>query len=738
MSDFSMLELFRVEAKNQVEAINKGLLELESGPGAAPATLEALMRAAHSLKGAARIVNLPAAVPLAHAMEDCFAAAQKGLKLETRHFDLLLKGADGLGRIAQVGEAELADWSASHRQEFEEIAAAIRRAMTEPAPGSDSPEPSPPEPAPTPAPAAGADAAEKTLRIDAERLDRLMGLAAEAQVEARWLAPFAQSLAQLKRRQGQLARLLDRLQWNLQAKDADEHGLGLIREAQQRLAADRDGLIRQLERLDDFERRSAHLSLQLYQEAAANRMRPFADCAAGFPRMMRDLARDLGKDIRFEIAGAGALVDRDILEKLQAPLAHLLRNAADHGIEPPAERRAAGKPAQGFVKLEARHHAGLLLVTVEDDGRGIDAAALRAEAVKRRLVSSEMAASLSEAELFDFLFLPNFTLKSEVTEISGRGVGLDIVLNALQRIRGAVKTFSEPRRSTRFQLQLPLTLSVIRALIVEISGEPYAFPLARIARVLELRPGDIHSLEGREYFSLHGESVALVAAAQVLELPSKAMDNDRYRVVVIGERGGRFGLAVDRLVMERSLAVRPLDPRLGKVRDIMAAALLDDGLPALILDVEDLIRSIDRLVAGGRLNRLERSSAMVASRPRKHILVVDDSFTVREVERKLLESRGYRVDVAVDGMDGWNAVRAGDYDLVVSDIDMPRMNGIELVSLIRKDAARKRLPIMIVSYKEREEDRQRGLEVGADYYLTKSSFQDETLLEAVQALIGEA
>lgn len=326
-----------------------------------------------------------------------------------------------------------------------------------------------------------------------------MGLAAEALVESRGLAPFAHALLRLKRRHNEQARLLEVLREHLQTRGADERALTLLREVRRQTADNYDGIVRQLERLDGFDRRFSHLARQLYQEATASRMRPFADGVAGFPRLVRDLARDLGKQARLDIAGAGVQVDRDILEKLQAPLNHLLRNAIDHGIEPPVERQAAGKPPVATIRLEARHQAGLLSISVADDGCGIEPEALRRAVVRRGLVAADVAAGLSEAELFEFLFLPSFTLRDQVTEISGRGVGLDVVANIVQQVRGTVKTFSEPGRGTRFQLQLPLSLSVVRGLIVRISGEPYVFPLARIDRVLVLTPGDIHIVGGCEY-----------------------------------------------------------------------------------------------------------------------------------------------------------------------------------------------------------------------------------------------
>jgi two-component system sensor histidine kinase and response regulator WspE len=273
---------------------------------------------------------------------------------------------------------------------------------------------------------------------------------------------------------------------------------------------------------------------------------------------------------------------------------------------------------------------------------------------------------------------------------------------------------------------------------LEISGEPYACPLSRIDRCLMVPKSRIELVEGRQFFRLDKESVGLVAAQQVLELQESDPGGDELAVVVVSDRMNRYGLVVDRLLAERELVIRPMDPRLGKVPDISAAAVMSDGSPVLIVDVEDMVRSIDSLLSGGRLRRVGKALAATETRARKRVLVIDDSITVREVERKLLEGAGYEVEVAVNGMEGWNAVRTSPYDLVITDVDMPRMNGIELVSLIKHDNGLKALPVMIVSYKDREEDRLRGMEAGADFYLTKSSFHDETLLSAVADLIGGA
>ncbi len=301
---------------------------------------------------------------------------------------------------------------------------------------------------------------------------------------------------------------------------------------------------------------------------------------------------------------------------------------------------------------------------------------------------------------------------------------------------GSVRISTQAGKGTRFQLQLPITLSVLRAVLVDIAGAPYAFPHNRIDRLLRVPLSTVRSLEHRQFVMVDGENIGLVLAAQLLDLPPASGAGDELSVVLLGDQTGKYGLIVEAIRGEQDLVVRPLDPRLGKVPNISAAAILDDGSPVLIADVEDLIRSMDRLIQGNTLRRSNRADE--AAGPRKRVLIVDDSITVRELERQLLRNHGYEVAVAVDGKEGWNLVRTEVFDLVISDVDMPRMNGLELVQAMRNDPGLREVPVIIVSYKERDEDRLRGLEVGANCYLTKSSFHDNTFLQAVADLIGEA
>lgn len=754
MRDPMMMELFQQEAEAQTAVLSRDLLALERNPRLAE-ELEACMRAAHSLKGAARIVGLDEGVQVAHVMEDCLVAAQEGrLLLTSEHIDALLYGSDLLMHITDpamvdqhkvdqfvtrleallnatpveaVGAAVIeSDLSGLLLAEAESIAVAPvvdnLPPESEEAPVADQRQP---------------ETAERVLRVTAEHLNLLLDLSSKSLVELRQVKPLVNALERLRRQQAVTGRALAALSDQLKREGASEASRNQLTEICQQLGEYQEVFAQRITSLDDFSWQASQRTRQLYDTALICRMRPFADVTLGQARMVRDLGRSLGKQVRLEVEGETTQVDRDVLKKLEAPLIHLLRNAVDHGIDMPDDRIAAGKPVEGVIILRAYHHADKLRVEIEDDGRGVNLDSLRQTIVDRKLTNTETAAQLNEAELLSFLFLPGFSMRDTVTQISGRGVGLDAVHHEMRELRGSVNLTHVAGQGACFILEMPLTLSIVRSLLVEISGEAYAFPLAHIERMLDVPRSDIVPLDGRQHFWYQDGAVGLVAASQILQRPEVALDRDSVPVVIVRERDSVYGLAVDKLLGEQTLVVLPLDPRLGKIQDVSAGALLDNGAPVLILDVEDMLRTVEKLVSTGGLHRVDRGAA-ASQIVRKRVLVVDDSLTVRELERKLLLNRGYEVSVAVDGMDGWNMLRAEAFDLVVTDIDMPRMNGIELVTLIRRDSRLQSLPVMVVSYKDREEDRRRGLDAGADYYLAKASFHDEALLDAVVDLIGEA
>ena len=766
MSDlggFSLHELFRGEAETHAAALSEGLVRLEGTSD--PVVVEPLMRAAHSIKGAARVIGLEIAVKLAHAMEDVLVAMQKGREaIQPSRIDQLLKGTDLLASLAQVEESAVASWSTTNDAAVDAVVAGLK-APPPPAaaPASlasqvdavaaevvpekvDSVEvvavpvaqqaprqsaESATAPVPHAARSAEAPARGSSVRVTAEKLDRLLQLAGETMLEARRLGSLRDEAQELKRDLQRLEDELDRLRGTVRAAGIHASVLADARGAVER---GRSRVLTHLLSVEGAIRRGEETSTQLYHEVLSSRMRPFADATASLSRTVRDLARQLGKDVRLEIAGDDVPVDRDILARLDAPLNHMLRNALDHGVETPDERRARGKSPQATLRVVARHHAGQLQIRVSDDGRGIDLEALRERIVRKQLATGEMAATLDRQELLEFLFLPGFSTAKQVTDISGRGVGLDVVQSTVREIGGTARIDTELGRGTTFELELPITRSVIRALLVDIAGEVFAFPLARIERVLQPAATEVRAIEGRLQHVVEGASVGIIDAARLLALAESRRAAERENLVLIGGAQERYGVAVDGLIGEEDLVVRALDPRLGAVPFLSATAVRENGDPVLVVDTEDLLQSVRAALQEGRL-RGARPAHALGGRRALRALVVDDSATVREVERQLLSRMGFDVETAVDGLDGWHTLRAGEFDLVVSDIDMPRMNGIEFVRTLRADARFSAVPVIVVSYKDREEDRLAGLEAGATAYLTKSAFQDATFTDVVRDLV---
>jgi len=757
LSQFSMLDLFRMEADSQTQVLTDGLLAFERRND--PAAVASMMRAAHSIKGAASIVGLEMIVQLAHGMEDAFIAAQAGkLKLTPNRVDALLAAVDLIVQCSRVN-GDLDAWLAANSAQVGKTMNDVQGIAFLPEPvfvPTAAVQPAPAPAAETPTPLAAQDAPDAGVAVEApadagteqavpgralppmktaQNFDRLLALASEARINAHQLHPLIQGMQRYKRNQAALFAVLE------DVLEAAAHTNDPVLKEKTLLAIQKSQPLKQfmLEHITDmenYERRLLTGSENMVDEVLSLRMRPFRDGIQHFPRMVRDLARNLGKDVVLQVEGEETLVDRDILQRIESPLNHMLRNAVDHGMETAQERLAAGKPATGTIVMEARHRAGMLNIEISDDGRGVDPEKIRRTVIERKMATEQMVAAMSHAELMEFLFLPAFSLKGRITEISGRGVGLDIVHDTIRQQNGTVRIESELGKGFRSSITLPLTQSIVRALVVDVKGEAYAVPIVKVERVIMVPQGDVHTLENKQFFDHDGEHLGLVAAAQVLELGD--MEHaEEMPVVVIGNNTRRYALVVDKVRGEQSLAVQAIDPIFGKMRDISAAALLDDGEPVLILDVPDLLLSVEKLLEEGGLHQLTRADH-AGRRRMKRILVVDDSLTVREMERKLLVGRGFEVDIAIDGIDGWNVVRSGDYNLVITDVDMPRMDGIELVTLIKKDLHLHKLPVMIVSYKDRPEDRARGLAAGADYYLTKGSFHDETLLDAVSDLIGDA
>lgn len=763
-----LLATFRVEAAEHLAAISTGLLELEktADAEAQAALVERVFREVHSLRGAARSVNRAECEALCRAMEDTLAAMKRReIAAERASIDPLLRDADRLQSLLTTAEGEAAIASKTGSEE------PGKRAPAASEPPAATPAPRPRQTALPAAPIA-TTAAPETVRVSTARLDAVLLKAeelvtvklADAQ-QAAEVRELYRSFSDWRASWGQMRALIRGLQrasarkgpanGGAAARSAEPaegtrgrtHGAPRWEQLAERLREftdDKDGRIAALERGLAELLRSAqqkHRSLsglvdRLLGEAKELLMHPFSELLGGFPKLVRDLARDRGVEAELAMRGAEIQIDRRILQEMKDPFTHLLRNCIDHGVEPPLVRQQCGKPRSGTIAIAvAQKDAGKVEITLADDGAGVDTARLRAAAVRAGLLAEERAAAMADAEVLALMFHSGVTTSAIITDLSGRGLGLAIVQEKVERLGGEVSVASEAGSGTTFRILLPLTLATFRGLRVQEDGREFIFPAAQIGRTVRLKPEDVVTVENRESITLDGQAVALAGLGELLGIaadPARARDAGYVHAVVLDSGPSCLAFKVDRVIGEEECLVKGLGRQLSRVRNIAGATVLGSGRVVPVLNVADLMKSAVRTSPAA-----PRPVAAVpeAEAQRRSVLVAEDSLTARALMKNILEAAGYEVATAVDGMDALTALKEGSFDLLVSDVDMPRMNGFDLTARIRADQRLAQLPVVLVTALESREDRERGIDVGANAYLVKSSFDQSNLLEIVGRLI---
>jgi two-component system, chemotaxis family, sensor kinase CheA len=719
-----LLATFITELEDQVGALNEGLLALERDPSDADA-LRLVFRVAHTIKGAARVSDLPLLEELCHALESFFAGVREGrLALAPPCFPLLFEVADALGdagrELRQRGAVpeeslaglidrlheEAAGAGGEPAEPAEPAAPPERRpAAPRPAPG---PPPDPETPAPEPQrsappePAASTERSEEWVRVQADKLDRLLSVTTELVLAA----------GRISARRRQWDFLGDRL---AEAPEEGSASEGLARRAAQ-LAEAMDHEVQGLERVTG----------ELGAAVRRLRLRPLGDMWEALPRAVRDTASASGKRARLELVGGEVEADRVVIDALREPLLHLVRNAVDHGIEPPEARRAAGKPEEGTVRVGAAMEQDRLVVRVEDDGAGLDAGAIR-----RALADRGRPVPARDEELVRALLAGGLSTAGRATAISGRGVGLDIVRSALEEIGGSLDVEWTPGRGTTFVLEAPPSPTSIRALLVGISSQIFALPTGSVDRLLRVHPDSVARAEGRPVLTGSGAPIPLHSLAGVLGAPLQPRPLAEPMPAVLLRAGSRrAAMLVDDLISEEEIIVRPIRRTRGAAPHVSGGALLPSGRIALVLAASSLLDA-----ALGR-DRTEVEVRRHEPEERKRVLVADDSITTRTLEQSVLEAAGYRVVTAVDGLDAWQRLQDQPFDAVVADVEMPRMDGLTLCERIRASGRFRELPVVLVTGLETPADRARGMEAGADAYLTKSGFDQSDLLGTLQQLVG--
>jgi len=474
---------------------------------------------------------------------------------------------------------------------------------------------------------------------------------------------------------------------------------------------------------------------RLEEEVKRVRMLPFKSITVPFGRMVRDLAQASGKDAALEIVGGEVEMDKRVLEQVKDPIIHLLRNAIDHGIENPAERLAHGKPAQGKIVLTVEQIGKDVAIRIKDDGVGLEMQTIREAAVHRKVKD---AAMLSDAELIELIYTPGFSTSAMITDVSGRGVGLDVVRRNVDNLHGRIQLESQPGQGTRFTLLLPVTLTSSRGLLVRVAGQAFAIPVNSIERIAHVRPSEIQLVSGRQTIRYAERPLNLVHLADVLGMPRSANGHSREHipVVILSSAERQMAFVVDALIDEQEVVVKSLGKQIARVGGIAGASLMGSGEVLLVLNVADIIKLAWHGEHRPILNKVEPEDAAAQARAKNTILVVDDSITTRTLEKNILEAAGYTVRLALDGQEAFNTLMTSELpDLVISDIQMPRMDGFALTTRIKKETRTSRLPVILVTSLESPEDKARGVEAGADAYIIKSSFDQINLLETITQLI---
>jgi two-component system chemotaxis sensor kinase CheA len=739
-----LLPMFRIEAQDHLKVISSGLIEIEKGdPEKQAETIEAVYRESHSLKGAARSVNLTDIVALCQSMENVFSSfKRKAIAPSSLVLDLLHRAIDC---VAAIVAGDVAAWDIPGIGELiHKLEGAIRkpggaeedeRAGVEPGPVSvetsaREPKISDVEPASNKVPPMLVPGLAGTVRVSAAKLDELL-LLSEEMLSIKLAA--AHRTVEVKELKSAFGR------WKKERAKAFDPAAGqgktrrrIDRDGDSFVSAFETGLTKLLRALENDQRFFGTMVDALLDDMKKTLMLPCSFLLEIFPKLVRDLSRYTGKEVGLSMDGGGIEIDRRVLEQIKDPLIHLVRNCIDHGIESPYEREKKKKPRSGNIRIAVFSRDGKIEISVSDDGAGVDAVGVISAAQRSGLISSDDAEGLGESEALDLVFRSGVTTSRIVTDISGRGLGLAIVKEKVEKLGGAVVLDTGSGIGTTVRMVVPLTLATFRGVLVMAGEQLFIVPSVNIERVARIRKEQIKTVENRETITWDDRAVSLVRLRDALGLKTvdrrPQEDDSPMEAVMLVSAGKHMAFLVDEVLQEQECLVKGLGSQLSRVRNIAGATVLGNGKVAPILNVADLMICASKIAP---------SAAASAREPQKtrSVLVVEDSITARTLLKGILESAGYEVVTAFDGVDAFAALKTRGFDLVVSDVEMPRMNGFELTAKIRDDRGLSELPVVLVTALESREDRERGIDVGANAYIVKSSFEQSNLLEVVRRLI---
>lgn len=692
------IEIFIREAEEHLETLRKGILTLEK-EGSGEALLNELLRSAHTLKGSANMVDLVELSGVAHRMEDLLKGLQNGeQEFNSDLIDVLLVATDAIEALMAQAHA-----GGGISVNVDTVVKALETGTIADVETVQDPKPE----------YKGVER-RTSVRASVERLDQLVNHMGEILL----------SQKSMSGRQKQMTDLLHELDASMSRFHVnDDLALKTLRSNMQVL-------------ISDYEKDRLQLGYQaedIYQRTMELRLLPLATITDEFERSLRNLARNLKKEVKFIVEGQDVELDRNMLDAIKPILLHVLNNAVDHGIEDPDERVRLGKPKAGQITLHARYEGSFIQISIGDDGRGLDPQKIRATAIKRGLLTEESANTMSDEAIIYLVFEPGFSTRDFITDVSGRGVGLDVVKANLDQVKGDLSLSSELGCGTELVLRLPLSMAIFTGLMIECSENIYVLPQHYVEEVLRVSPKEIVEEMGREVIRLRGESVPLASLANFLDLEQKRVLSKRLTILVLSFREQIMGLLVDRIHGLQEVVVKDLGCQFKSVEYFSGATILSNGCPSLIISIADLF------AAGHAVKSLDIQDAYEKEQRKKkrgRILVVDDSITTRTMEKNILETNNYEVVIAVSGFDALEKLNAERFDLMVSDVEMPGMTGFELTRKVRQREDTKDLPVIIVTSLASDDHRRQGMQVGAQAYIVKGNFQQGILLDTVETLIS--
>ena len=717
VEDPDLIATFRAEVEERLASLQAGLLQLEGNPS--PKQIIAkLFRDAHTVKGSARMLGLQGVLEVAHHMEDLFGALRDGrFKVRPDIVSLLLGACDGISRAIpgaspQLGDEDLAPFVVVLQQVLagEEN---VELPVLAPVDIPDDDEPRARDPR-----------LVDSMRIAADKVYDLLDVVGEAELGARRVEQTSVGL---------LSAVAEQQRWAKVLRDSVADGdLPLsVEMAVMRMVTLTDSMQRSLRGMRELAEGHRSGVAKVRDGAMGLAMVPVRRVFAALPRIARDVAQATGKDIRLEMSGEDVELDKQVLDGIADALKHLVINAVDHGCESPADRRAAGKAAQAVVRVSARSAGGTVVVEVGDDGRGINEDSVRRKAVSVGLITED--STLAGPALLQLLFLPAFSTTSEVTETSGRGVGLDVVQQAAEELGGHASVTTRPGQGSTFALTLPVTLGVLRCLVARVGDELYAIPVPSVVESVSLKDMEVHEIAGSPVIVRHGQHVPLLDLGAALGVHGERVP----RAALVARHGERqLAWAVDRLESELELVVKDLGPFLGRLQLITGATIDSDGSVVCLLDLRELGDQITGVTGHAPAPVHVPSPRDAATFRKPRVLLAEDSIGVRELERVILEGAGYEVDACVDGMAAANKLGSEPADLVLSDVEMPGMDGFTLTRTIRRTKGWENVPVILMTSCQTDEDQRKGLEAGASAYLFKQEFDQTSLVETVRRLVG--